>query len=216
MCECLRVQKCVHGFTPLWGAGMSLCTHPPSQPWHLGWLRWVLALPSHPPSILDLPGSLLQMTPAYGVAVGTGPSRASGAEGTCGSQQPPSLILPSRDSDAPGAVRGAQPRTPGSAGAPDPHGAQLSAPRIVEQPWLLLLESGCCTRQPPCPIPPHRPDTGQRQGKSRCYWAAGCSPCLGHGPWPEISWRSQHSSLTLGFLFSAKERGKLAGGAASP
>jgi len=108
------------------------------------------------PTQQTLPPGVAAVGP--GSARGQDPPGASGAGGTCGSQQPLSPSLPGtamllalREGHSPGPQ--AQPESPTPAGvhcAPQGRGA------------VHARGQGAAARQPLCPSPPHQPDTGQR------------------------------------------------------
>lgn len=161
--ECLRVQTCIHGCTPIWGEGMPLCTHLASSgTWGgRGGSPLCPPCPSHArPPREPPPGDPVGASPARGVAAGTGPSGASGAGGTCGSQQPLSPVPP-RDSDAPGAARGAQPEPPNTAGALHSRGALPCPPGPWGSRGCSCQGQGAAVGQPPHRSPPQQPDAGQ-------------------------------------------------------
>lgn len=196
MSACVNVCMWLHAWVG-WGDAP---VHPASRLWQLGWPRWVPAL-APAPAVLDLPGSLPRLTP-WGPALCKGWQQGQDPPGLQVQEAPAGRSSPSPH-PSPGqpcshAVKGAQPGTLGTVGAPDPCVAQLCPPG----PWGSRGSSRWGTaRQPTHPTPSYQPNARR---KSRRYWVAGCSHCLGHSLWPEISWCGHHSSITLGFAFSTK------------
>lgn len=160
------------------------------------------------PAMPDLPGSLPRVTP-WGPALrggwqrGQDPPGLQVQEAPAGrsSPSPPSLpgtaMLPAlREGHSPNPPTLLEHCTPvGLCRAPQGRGAAGAVPARDR-----VLRWG----SPHTAALPSSRTLGSAGRKSRRYRAAGCSPCLSHGLWPEISWHGHHGSVILGFVFSSK------------
>lgn len=180
----------------VWGAGMRLCTHPASSgTW--GGRGWFQLCPLSP-AMLDLPGSLPQVTPWGPTLPGRGWQRG---------QVPPGLQVQEAPAGHSSPSPSPLPRTVMQEGhswsTRSPRGSAVP-PRTMGQPGLFL--PGDRVLWPGSPyttalLTSRLPGSAKR--KSRRYQAAGYRLTQPQ-PLPEISWHDHHNSIVLGFAFSTK------------